>query len=237
MATADRTTHGEGRLEHLLLHDHPRAVRLAIALWVLALGLFVGMAIPPARDLIESFDRAIYDLTFPIKWAPITVLAYALDFLGSVWFIWPLRVVVAVFFMRRNQWRALATWLLAIALSDPFIGILKLAYGRARPPDGLVEEITGSFPSGHSIAGSVVAVTLVVCLFRAGPARRNLEIAAAIFAFLMGGSRMYLGAHWLTDVVSGVAFGAAVAVGSAALVQWFADWRLEIVSSPPRPGQ
>jgi undecaprenyl-diphosphatase len=82
-----------------------------------------------------------------------------------------------------------------------------------------VNETTGSFPSGHAVAGAVVAISLVIVLIQPGPARRNLEIAAAGFAFLMAGTRLYLGAHWLTDVFGGVAFGAACAIGAAAIVQ------------------
>ena len=69
----------------------------------------------------------------------------------------------------------------------------------------------------------MVALSLVIVLVPRGPARRNLEMGAAGFVFLMAGSRVYLGAHWLTDVCAGVALGAACAIGGAALVQrWFA---------------
>lgn len=209
-------------LEHLLVVDHPRAVRIALILLVLALGLFVAMAIPSMRDAISRFDEAFYDLTYPIKWGPLTAAAVVLDFLGSGWFVWPLRVAMTTYLSWRRRWAALATWWLAIALSEPFIGLLKSAYDRARPPEALVEVLTGSFPSGHSVAGAVVAVSLVVCLVSAGPARRNLEIAAAVFALIMGFSRIYLGAHWLTDVVAGVAFGAACVLVAATAVQ---HWR------------
>ena len=87
--------------------------------------------------------------------------------------------------------------------------------------------MNASFPSGHAIAGAVVAITLVVVWVPAGPRRRNLELGAAAFAFLMAGSRLYLGAHWLTDVVAGVAFGAAAAVGTAALVHRYVERQTE----------
>lgn len=66
-----------------------------------------------------------------------------------------------------------------------------------------------------------MAVGLVVAFVPAGPERRNLEIVAAGFAFIMGGSRVYLGAHYLTDVIAGVAFGAAAAIGAAVIVHRF----------------
>ncbi|HSF84430.1 MAG TPA: phosphatase PAP2 family protein [Acidimicrobiia bacterium] len=230
MTTQHTPDDGHSSIEHLLVQDHPRAVRFAVGLLFIALSLFIAMAIPPVRDAIEQFDKAIYDVTYPIKWGPLTVLAHALDFLGSSLFVWPLRLVMTIYLSWRRRWVALATWLLAIALSEPFIGSLKALYDRARPPVALVDVESGSFPSGHSVAGAVVALSLAVCLVSAGPRRRNLELAAAAFALVMGGSRIYLGAHWLTDVVAGVAFGAAVVLASAAVVQWWRERRLALIA-------
>ena len=209
-------------IDHLILDNHHWAERVAVAAWVVAGMLFLAMTSPPIRDGLDAFDRWFFDLTYPIKWAPLTVLSHILAFLGSALFIWPLRFLVTAWLAMQRRWVAVAAWLVPIAMSEPLIGSLKAAYGRARPPEALVTEVTGSFPSGHAVAGAVVALSLVIVLVPPGPARRNLEMAAAGFAVLMAGSRIYLGAHWLTDVFAGVALGAACSVGGAALVQrWF----------------
>jgi membrane-associated phospholipid phosphatase len=209
-------------IDHLILDDHRWAERIAIAAWIIAGTLFLGMAIEPTRGWLQSFDLWFHELTYPIKWGPLTAISYTLAFLGSALFVWPLRVVVSIFLAIRKRWVALGAWLMGIALSEPLIGLLKEAYGRARPTESLVVEVTGSFPSGHAVAGSVVALSLVIVLVPPGAARRNLKIAAADFAVLMAGSRIYLGAHWLTDVLAGVALGSACAIGGAAIVQrWF----------------
>jgi undecaprenyl-diphosphatase len=57
-------------------------------------------------------------------------------------------------------------------------------------------------------------------LVPAGPRRRNLEMIAAAFAVIMGLSRVYLRAHWLSDVVAGVALGAAVVIGVAVMMHY-----------------
>ena len=206
-------------IEHLLLDDHRWAERVTVLLWAIAGLLFVAMAIGPTREVIDSFDEWFYDASYPIKWGPLTALSKAMAFLGSAVFIWPFRLVVAVFLYVRKRRAALSAWVLAILFSEPLIGPLKALYGRPRPPVALVEEVTGSFPSGHAVAGAVVAISLVIVLVQPGTARRNLEIAAAGFAIVMAGTRVYLGAHWLTDVFGGVALGAACAIGAAALVQ------------------
>ena len=206
-------------IEHLLLDDHRWAERIAVLLWAIAGMLFVAMAIEPTREVIDAFDQWFYDTTYPIKWGPLTALSYGMAFLGSAAFIWPFRLVVSVFLYLKGRRAALSAWILAILISEPLIGPLKALYGRPRPPVALVEEVTGAFPSGHAVAGAVTAISLVIVLVQPGAARRNLEIAAAGFALVMAGTRVYLGAHWLTDVFAGVALGAACAIGAAAIVQ------------------
>ena len=209
-------------IDHLILDNHRWAERVALTAWIVAGLLFVAMAIGPVRDALDSFDLWVHELIYPIKWGPLTALSYAMAFLGSVYFVWPFRALVTIVLSVRRRWVALGAWLMGIVLSEPLIGFLKEAYGRPRPPQALVEEVTGAFPSGHAVAGSVVALSLVIVMVPRGPARRNLEMAAAGFAVVMAGSRIYLGAHWPTDVLAGVALGSACAIGGAAIVQrWF----------------
>jgi undecaprenyl-diphosphatase len=89
----------------------------------------------------------------------------------------------------------------------------------------LVETTSWSFPSGHSVAGATIAIAAVIVLVPAGPKRRNLEMLAAAFAVVMALSRVYLRAHWLSDVAAGAALGAAIAIGAAALLHWIDDRR------------
>jgi len=91
-------------------------------------------------------------------------------------------------------------------------------YMRARPPGILVETQTYSFPSGHAVATASIGVALVLVSMHAGPHRRRWELVAAAAAFVMALSRVYLSAHWLSDVVAGTLLGVGVALGSAALV-------------------
>jgi len=91
-------------------------------------------------------------------------------------------------------------------------------FHRGRPPGALVETVGFSFPSGHAVAGAAIGVALVLVLLPPGSARRRWEVAAAAFAFVMALSRVYLLAHWFSDVVAGVLLGTGIALGCAALV-------------------
>jgi undecaprenyl-diphosphatase len=94
--------------------------------------------------------------------------------------------------------------------------------GRARPP--VADWATGvsglSFPSGHTTAATLAALTaawVLAARVRPGWRRQLLWAGAAAWAGAVGWSRVWLGVHWPTDVAAGwlfglTWFGAAVAV-------------------------
>lgn len=89
---------------------------------------------------------------------------------------------------------------------------LKLLVGRDRPDvvPHLRDVVTPSFPSGHAATAAIVYLTLGAVLFAAIPdARGRLYclMAGMFLAFIVGLSRVYLGVHYLSDVLAGWAFG------------------------------
>ncbi|MDQ8030030.1 MAG: phosphatase PAP2 family protein [Brevundimonas sp.] len=94
---------------------------------------------------------------------------------------------------------------------------LKAVFERERPPVAYqaVETINASFPSGHALLSTVFYLTLGVMLTRAFPERRLKAFvlgAAILIALLIGLTRIYLGAHWASDVIAGWCAGAAWAM-------------------------
>jgi len=143
---------------------------------------------------------------------------------------------VAVWLLFRTRWRAFATWVITWAAAELIVSAAKTFFHRGRPPNPLVEVVGFSFPSGHAVAGAAIAVALVLVLMSAGPARRRWELAAIAFAFVMAMSRVYLNAHWFSDVVAGVLLGAGVALGTAGVVTEIRDVALRRRSHPAAAG-
>ena len=72
-----------------------------------------------------------------------------------------------------------------------------------------------SFPSGHTLTATVTAIFLVVCLFnvvRNKWGRSGIVAAFSLFVLLVGFSRMYLGVHYLSDVLGAILIAAVVYV-------------------------
>lgn len=207
-----------------LFDDHRWAVAGTVGLYVAAALVMVSIAV--ARDSIQPLDDWFNDRMIDSEGAVATAVAQAFNYLGSVWITAPLRAAVSIYLFARQRWEWLAVWILSIAVSEVAVTVFKALYDRGRPLDPLVDTTGASFPSGHATAGAVTAVALVIVFLPAGPHRRIWELVAAGFAFFMGLSRMYLRAHWFTDVVAGTLLGSATAIGIAAIVHlWWLRYR------------
>ena len=172
---------------------------------------------------VGEWDLMVFHWTDDVRNQVLTLLARFLNVLGGGLVTIPLRIGVSVWLIVRTRWRALAAWLLTWAVAELALTGAKTYFHRGRPPDPLVEVSgTFSFP-GHAVAAAATAVALVLVLMPAGPERRRWELAAVAFAFVMALSRVYLQAHWFSDVVAGVLLGAGVALGSAGLVTEIRD--------------
>ncbi|NML61682.1 phosphatase PAP2 family protein [Massilia sp. RP-1-19] len=107
-------------------------------------------------------------------------------------------------------------WLLALLVSVPggmlLNVVLKHIFQRARPSldNPLLTLTTYSFPSGHTVAATLLyglVAAYLVCVASRWKARCLIVLGACVMVGLVGLSRMYLGVHYLSDVLAAIAEG------------------------------
>jgi membrane-associated phospholipid phosphatase len=135
-------------------------------------------------------------------------------FLGNVPTLVAVTFVAAVVLWRKRQTAELQLLLLAVVGTQILTFGLKLGFERERPffSDPLATENTYSFPSGHASVSLAVYGTLGYIAARHASTRRaqlGWLGAAALLVLLIGFSRLYLGVHFLSDVIAGFSLGLA----------------------------
>ncbi len=128
--------------------------------------------------------------------------------------LWVYAAIFAIYLARRHQWRWVWTVLLVVPLGLVMNAGFKLAVQRARPQfDGAAVHLTTySFPSGHAAGATLLYGVLAAYAFtRTRDRRTRIAIAAgaAFMVVLVCLTRLYLGVHYLTDVVGGIAWASA----------------------------
>jgi len=160
-----------------------------------------------------SVDVAVLDWMLGVREPPITTAVTVVTHTGGTVGVTILAIVATVLLMRASRPQDALLVAGAVLTGWPVMSLLKLLFGRARPPqpERLVDLSTHSFPSGHAMMSAILAVTLAAVLARStrpqGPWRAGLYAGLAGYTVAVGLSRVYLAAHWLTDVVAGWILG------------------------------
>jgi membrane-associated phospholipid phosphatase len=132
---------------------------------------------------------------------------------GLSWVRFLVFLPVLVVLLRRRAWWTAAWLVTTVVLIGPLTTLLKDFFGRVRPPfqEGGARLESLSFPSGHSsgIATLVTAGLVLAWPLLSRGARRWAVGVGGLLVLLVGLSRMWLGVHFLSDVLGGWALGVA----------------------------
>jgi undecaprenyl-diphosphatase len=158
---------------------------------------------------------------------------------GDTWILGVIVIVAAGFLLMQRKGGQALILVIAVAGGTLLSEGLKEMFGRDRPPEvwRLVETASASFPSGHAMLSAVTYLTLGALLARI-LTRRRLKAYVLVVAFALAGmvglTRIYLGAHWTTDVIAGWALGTAWAMACWLAAFAIERWRAARVASVPR---
>jgi membrane-associated phospholipid phosphatase len=178
------------------------------------------------KEWMVAFDQRVTHW-FARHAAPhLTTLARVITFFGSVGFLATASVVAALILIRQRAWDRV--WALALTMiGGSLLNILiKHLFHRQRPllENPLVTLKSFGFPSGHTMGATLFYGLLALFLAHSikGWRRRALAfIVAFLIVSLIGVTRIYLGAHYLSDVLGAIAAGIAwLAISWTAVETW-----------------
>jgi membrane protein DedA with SNARE-associated domain/membrane-associated phospholipid phosphatase len=190
-----------------------RGVALLALLLLGSAWLFLGILEDVVRgDPLVRLDTAIFDALQELRSGPGDAVMIAVTELGDTVVVTAVTAAVLLWLLWRRAWRTAVYWLVAVAGASTLNAVIKATLHRSRPGAPFYTDWSAfSFPSGHSTVNLVLWGFLA---FLAGrefrPAwRLPIAFAAISLALLIAFSRLYLGAHWFSDAIGGLAFGTA----------------------------
>jgi undecaprenyl-diphosphatase len=207
----------------------PKQRRLALALITAALSALAFAHI--AEDYLTNDPLARWDVTFA-RWLAGERTAFGTDFFRVLTFFGgpavapTIAVVVCVVLYRRGRFVE-ASLLPVVLIGAQLLNVvLKLSFQRPRPEVAFVHLDTYSFPSGHAMMSAAAYGALAYLAW--GPLRTRRRRAILVsgtvaLVALIGFSRLYLGVHYLSDVLAGFAGGVFWLAVSIALLTVYGD--------------
>lgn len=160
-----------------------------------------------------GLDRSVLDWFLTERSPSATGVMKAVSTVGGTAGMTVLAVIAAGLLWRSRRRATAVVVLVAAAGAGLLVTGFKHLYMRSRPPvvDRLTTENSFSLPSGHALGSMVVLGVLaaVVVLAGRGAVRVGAVILAATAIAVIAASRLYLGVHWTTDVLTGWLLGGA----------------------------
>jgi undecaprenyl-diphosphatase len=196
---------------------------LLVVVAVAASVVFVALTVAVTRNRSLALDSRAFETANDLREPWLDTVAKVVTKLGLIAVVGS-AVVPAAWVLIKHHYRVRAAALVAgAALAWVSVWITKTVVDRPRPPEPLVHTSGQSYPSAHaanSVGWLAIAIALTVVIPKRG-ARIAAVTTGALLAVLVGLSRVYLRAHYLSDVLAGEALAVAMyALAALVAVLW-----------------
>jgi membrane protein DedA with SNARE-associated domain len=203
------------RIGAVISPAHPGSLSIilfaALAVTALIAFLHIMSSVFGQSTLIDA-DLSVHNMMQDLRNAPGDEIMITVTMLGDGFVMIAVGLATVAWLLWRREWRIATAAFAAILAARLFVPLMKLWLQRPRPLElsGLPEVF--SFPSGHT---TFATVTLGVFAVLASHGLRSwgkavVFAAVGIAVVAIAYSRIYLGAHWMSDVLGGFLFGAAM---------------------------
>lgn len=169
--------------------------------------LFVILCILVKLDLLSNIDESVYKFITSNMNDTTTNIYKVITFFGSTIFMVGLCVLLLVLFIiiKKNIYGYIISG--TLIFSTIMNNVIKVIIRRERPIYMLVKETTFSFPSGHTMA-SVSMYGILIYLINKSNMNKKLKIILSIILgmipLMVATSRIYLGAHYFSDILGAI---------------------------------
>lgn len=191
-------------------HPEARVIFLFALMLIGAAWLFMGVLEDVvSRDPLVVIDSSVYHLLQGLRTPVGDAFMIAVTRLGDSRVVLSMVLAVLLWLMTQRAWRAAAYWLGALGVAGGFTLALKAGLKFPRPAELYEGASAFAFPSAHVVMSVVVFGFLGILIARGTTSvwRWGAVGSIVLLIFLIALSRLYLGAHWLSDVIGGLAFG------------------------------
>jgi len=189
--------------------DQHRQLVLATTILLCGVGLLALIVMVNHRLWITDLNEPLYYLFQGIRTPHLDDFFVCTTFFAEHEVLFGVIGIGALYFVIMRQWAILAHWLLNSGLVILLTRGLKFAISYPRPADIMVIRPTASFPSGHVTIFTALVGLIAYLIARELPegTRRMVYLPLVIFIMLEAIARLYLGAHWFTDILGSMLIG------------------------------
>ncbi len=173
--------------------------------------LFLVMALAYHFGWVQGIDRAISELVKQFHQPFVNRVVTLLTHLNSPPALLLISLLVASILLIKRAWRQALLFLGGLWGTALATSLIKALVERPRPMERLVEIHSPSFPSWHASTSMALGILLFWLLY---PRWGTHAIWVLAWPLLIGLSRIWLNAHWCSDVLAGWGLGAFVAAGT-----------------------
>lgn len=168
------------------------------------------MAILVISNLVRPIDSYVYELVISLKSDIFTLINKMVTSLGDVKAIFIISFLWLLFLLVKGKKEEAVNFMIIILLSIVLMLALKTLFARPRPNIAQLIKIGGfSFPSGHSMLSMVFYGYFINYMINnlSHPLKYLLITLLGLLIFSIGFSRIYLGVHYFSDVITGFLIG------------------------------
>lgn len=176
--------------------------------------LFVVLTMFVVSGKTSILDEVFFNNIIKIENNILTNFLYVITNIGSTLGVIVLLILLSVFFMKRKMLSDFKYVLANVSIGVILMKLLKNIIRRIRPSWKWIVQSGFSYPSGHTISAILLYGTLILLVKKKvnGKYKRPLIIFFSLMIFLISISRIYFGAHYLTDVIASLILGTIILI-------------------------